>query len=73
MTLKEFIENNRYNTKTFNFCILINDTIDIINTKIKITFNDLRDIIGSSVVCMEIEDYQVYSTNIIQIKIKNKK
>ena len=47
-----------------------NDKFDIINTKIKITFNDLRDIIGSSVVCMEIEDYQVYSKNIIHIKIK---
>ena len=70
MTLKELIEDNRYNTKTFNFCIFINDEFDIINTAIKITFNDLRDIIGLSVVCMEIEDYQVYSKNIIHIKIK---
>lgn len=70
MTLKEMIENNRYNTKTFNFCIVINDKFDIINTAIKITFNDLRDIIGLSVVSMEIEDYQVIQKNLIHITIK---
>ena len=70
MTLKEMIENNRYNTKTFNFRIVINDKFDIINTAIKITFNDLRDIIGSSVVSMEIEDYQVIQKNLIHITIK---
>lgn len=70
MTLKEMFENNRYNPKTFNFCIVINDKFDIINTAIKITFNDLRNIIGLSVLSMEIEDYQVIQKNLIHITIK---
>lgn len=68
MTLLELINSQKKNTERYNFVIYLKD-IDIINTSIKITFNQLFSIIGLSLENNKIE-YTIYRY-VVMIEIKD--
>lgn len=69
MTLLELIKSQKDNEKKkYDFVIYFKDC-DIINTSIKITFNQLISIIGLGLENKEI-DYKIVSSNLVGIYIK---
>lgn len=70
MSLKELIETNIENKEKYNFCILIAENFDIINTVNKITYKDLQEIVGLSISCIEVEYLTEFKSKIVHIKLK---
>lgn len=69
MTLVDFINSQKENEEKYNFVIYFKDN-DIINTSVKITFNQLKTIIGLSLEYNKIE-YTVSYSNVVMIEIKD--
>lgn len=71
MTLGKLIRTQIDNDTKFNFCIYIKDLkYDIITTLIKMSFSDLREILGIFILSKEIESWEQFENGIIHIKIK---
>lgn len=70
MSLKELIETNIENKEKYNFCILIAENFDIINTVNKITYKDLQEIVGLAISCIEVEYFTEFKSKIVHIKLK---
>lgn len=68
MTLLDLIKSQKENEEKYNFVIYFND-VDVINTSIKITFNQLISIIGLSLENKKIE-YTVFKY-VVMIEIKD--
>lgn len=61
MTLRQLLEKESYNEQKFNFCIYIKEKkYDLITTTKEITFNELIEIVGLFLLCIEIEDWQEF-------------
>ena len=72
MTLGKLIRTEIDNDTKFNFCIYIKDLkYDIITTVIKISFSDLRKILGIFIMSKEIESLEQFENGIIYIKLKD--
>lgn len=72
MTLGKLIITEIDNDTKFNFCIYIKDLkYDIITTVIKISFSDLREILGIFIMSKEIESLEQFENGIIHIKLKD--
>lgn len=72
MTLGKLIITEIDNDTKFNFCIYIKDLkYDIITTVIKISFSDLRKILGIFIMSKEIESLEQVENGIIYIKLKD--
>lgn len=69
MTLVDFFESQKENEEKYNFVIDFKG-YDIINTSVKITFSQLRTIIGLSLYYNKIE-YTVSGSNVVMIEIKD--
>lgn len=72
MTLGKLIRTEIINDTKFNFCIYIKDLkYDIITTVVKISFRDLREILGIFIMSKEIESLEQFENGIIHIKLKD--
>lgn len=69
MTLVDLINSQKENKEKYNFVIYFKDK-DIINTNVKITFSQLKTIIGLSLEYNIIE-YTVSCSNVVMIEIKD--
>lgn len=67
MSLIDLIKSQKENEEKYNFVIYFND-VDVINTSIKITFNQLINIIGLSLENKKIE-YTLFRY-LVMIEIK---
>lgn len=68
MTLYDLIEKEIINQEKYHFCLFYRN-YDFINTNDRITYSDLRRIIGLSISFMEIDN--IYKgKNVINIKLK---
>lgn len=68
MTLIDLIKSQKENEQKYNFVIYFKE-VDVINTTVKITFNQLISIIGLSLEYMKIE-YTISRANVVMIEIK---
>lgn len=69
MTLVDLFESQKENEEKYNFVIDFKG-YDIINTSVKITFSQLKTIIGLSLEYNTIE-YTVSVSNVVMIEIKD--
>lgn len=69
MTLVELFESQKENEEKYNFVIDFKG-YDIINTSVKITFSQLKTIIGLSLEYNKIE-YTLSASNVVMIEIKD--
>lgn len=69
MTLHDLIKEQIENKEKYNFIIYFKDN-DIINTIVKITFSQLKTIIGLSLEYNKIE-YTISGSNVVVIEIKD--
>lgn len=69
MTLVDLFNSQKENKEKYNFVIYFKDN-DIINTIVKITFSQLRTIIGLSLDYNKIE-YTISGSNVVMIEIKD--
>lgn len=63
--LKDLFELN-IETKKISFLYF-----DVISTNNKMTYDELVNIVGLSISCMEVESFKIYKDNIIHIKLKD--
>lgn len=68
MILLDLINQQKKNKERYNFIIYFKG-VDIINTSVKITFSQLKTIIGLSLYYNKIE-YTINSSNVVMIEIK---
>lgn len=72
MTLGKLIRTEIDKDTNLIFCIYIKDLkYDIITTVIKISFSDLREILGIFIMSKEIESLEQFENGIIHIKLKD--
>lgn len=69
MTLLDLFNSQKENKEKYNFVIYFKDN-DIINTIVKITFSQLKTIIGLSLDYNKIE-YTISGSNVVMIEIKD--
>lgn len=69
MTLVDLFNSQKENKEKYNFIIYFKDN-DIINTIVKITFSQLKNIIGLSLEYNKIE-YTISGSNVVMIEIKD--
>lgn len=69
MTLVDLFNSQKENKEKYNFIIYFKDN-DIINTIVKITFSQLKTIIGLSLDYNKIE-YTISGPNVVMIEIKD--
>lgn len=69
MTLLDLFNSQKENKEKYNFIIYFKDN-DIINTIVKITFSQLKTIIGLSLDYNKIE-YTISGSNVVMIEIKD--